>query len=243
VAHKGSHELSDAHPAIIPLNEWEAVQREAGTVRKATDNLLTGMVRCHGCGYSMGAGADGHGNRRYNCGRHHAHMRCPSPTTAPTGSLERIVTEAFLDHYGDIQVEGTDARTPAVTEAENALQRARSEYETWRDDAEMRSIVGDADYREGLVARKTAVTAAERLYGEAIRESNAGGLSVDPALWESLSRSEQRELMRSGVDAIVLRRAASSHALLADRVEIVWAGELEHDGSPAGIAAAIRSRP
>jgi len=242
VAHKGSHELTDAHPAIIPPSEWEAVQRERGQSPVRGDNLLSGLVRCRGCGYSMGAQSS-QGSHRFNCGRHHAHMRCPSPTTAPASKLQQMVTDAFLARYGKMRMQGGSASNPAVASTEAVLQCARVEYQTWRDDAEMRTILGDSDYRAGLVARKQAVTDAERAYGEAIRDTKADMLIVDEAVWRTLDTAERRELMRSGIDSVVLSRAASTHTPLVDRVEIVWAGELDHDGTASGIAAAVRERP
>ena len=243
VAHRGDHETPDAHPAIIPPNEWEAAQRERGPARQNGKSILGGMVRCAGCGYVMGASSSSHGGRRYNCNRHHAELRCQSPTTAPADALEQFVTDEFLARYGQGRVRGADATDPAVAETETALDRVRTEYAAWRDDAELRSAIGDADYRAGLIARKAVVSDAERAYGDAVRQSKTDALTVEPGAWKSLDVAERRELLHAGIDAIVARRAASTHTPLSDRVEIVWAGELNHDGTPRGIAAAVRGRP
>jgi DNA invertase Pin-like site-specific DNA recombinase len=243
VAHKGAHELAGAHPAIIPPSEWEAAQRERGPAASNGHSPLAGLVRCAGCGYIMGASNNGRGLRRYNCNRHHAEMRCPSPTTAPAETLEQLVVDEFLARYGAVQMKGANAASPIVAETEGALARARAEYEAWRDDVEMRNEIGDADYRAGLLARKQSVTAAERAYGDAIRQTKSDMLSVSEDIWSALDTAERRELMREGIEAIVLCRASSTHTPLTDRVEIVWSGELDHDGTRSGIAGAIRERP
>jgi DNA invertase Pin-like site-specific DNA recombinase len=244
VAHRGEHETPNAHEAIIGPADWEAAQTERRVSGAANGtSLLTGLVRCAGCGYVMGAGSSRHGGRRYNCNRHHAEMRCPSPTTASANSVEQLVSDEFLTRYGSMQVQGATTEDPHIADAEAALEAARSEYDTWRDDAEMRAAIGDEDYRTGLLARKQCVTHAERAYGDAIRQGKSNDLTVSRDVWASLTLIERRELLRAGIDAVVVRRAGSTHTPLADRVEFVWTGELDHDGSRPGIAAAVRKRP
>jgi hypothetical protein len=243
VASWGSYETEGAHPAIVSPSDWGAVQREPTTPPQNGNSLLGGLVRCAGCGYVMGAGDNGRGARRYNCTRHHTEMRCPSPTTAPADRLEELVTDEFLAHYGRTGMRGATHVDPHVSESEGVLEARRAEYAAWRDDTTMRVELGNADYRAGLLARKQAVGRAERAYGDAIRQAKSDGLSVTEDLWSTLTVLERRELMRAGIDAIVLHRAASTHTPLMDRVELLWAGELEHDGSRAGIAAAVRGRP
>ena len=242
-ASRGEYALADAHKAIVPRHEWEAVQQERARTVRNGDSLLAGLVRCAGCGFIMGAGSNGRGQRRYNCSRHHAEMRCPSPTTAPADAVERVVTDEFLARYGSVSVQGARSTDPAIGDAEKALERARAEYSTWRDDVNLRGVIGEEDYRAGLIARKRAVTAAERVFDDAVRQSNSGTLAVSNDVWTTLNVAERRELLRAGIDAVVLSRAGSTRTRLADRVELVWAGELENDGSRSGIAASVRGRP
>jgi hypothetical protein len=76
-----------------------------------------------------------------------------------------------------------------------------------------------------------------------VRTAKSSTLSVSENIWVALDQRERHELVRSGLDAVVLRRADSTRTPLADRVEIIWAGELEHDGTRSGLAAAVRGRP
>jgi hypothetical protein len=242
-ASRGEYVQQNAHEAIVDRETWEAAQMERAKSHHNGDSLLAGLVRCAGCGYVMGASTNGRGIRRYNCNRHHAELRCPSPTTAPANPLEQLITDDFLARYGNVNVQGASSTDPLVFECESMLDQARAEYAYWRDDAEMRHAIGDEDYRSGLIARKRAVTEAERAYGEAVRASRSSSLSITESVWTALDKRERRELLRAGIDAVVLHRASSTHTPLADRVELVFAGELEHDGTRSGVAAAIRNRP
>ena len=242
-ASRGSYVQADAHEAIVSRSEWEAGQTERAPAPARGDSLLSGLVRCAGCGYVMGAGSNGRGMRRYNCNRQHGELRCPSPTTAPAAGVEGLVVDAFLSRYASVSVQAASSADPVVSSAELVLGRAGSEYERWRDDVEMRAALGDDDYRAGLIARKHAVIDAERALEDAVRAARSSALSVSGDAWAMLDTSERRELLRAGVDAVVLRRASSTSTPLLDRVDLLWPGELDHDGTRSGIAAAVRGRP
>jgi DNA invertase Pin-like site-specific DNA recombinase len=240
-AKRGDLVNEDAHEAIVTKAEWQQVQTETRHIKRGEKKLLVGLVRCAGCGYVMGASSSA--GKRWNCNRHHAELQCPSPTTAPVEGVEDIVSAAFLSRYGAVAVAGAQTVDPAVATAQTAAQRLSAEYATWRDDAEMRELIGDADYRAGLISRKRASDAADDELREAIRHSQADSLTVDPNIWASLDVADRRELVAAGVDAVVIHRAGSTHTPLAERVSVVWAGELDHDGSRRGIAGAVRNRP
>jgi site-specific DNA recombinase len=241
VASRGEYETEGAHEAIIEPHDWLAAQTERGESRERTTSLLAGLVRCAGCGYVMGAGSSLHGGRRYHCNRHHAEIDCPSPTTAPADALERLVSDEFLARYGDVRVQGADA-DPRVAECEVLLERTRARYESFRRDHEARDIMGLADWRADLADYRREVDDAERAHADAVRETATTALTVDGDVWATLDVAERGELMTAGLDAVVLSRAGSTHTPLRERVTILWAGQLEHDGSRSGIAASVRER-
>lgn len=223
-ARYGEHVQPDAHPFIVSVDEWERAQPARGEWRSGGKSMLGGMVRCAGCGYLMGAGSSGSSiGRRYNCNRHHATGQCPSPTTASAERLEQFVTLAFLERYAD---EGAQGAPSATVEAPaQRVEALRSEYVTWRDDVTMRVALGDADYRSGLIARKEALDIAAAEYEDAVRDARAATLTVDRAVWSSSTLAERRELLHAGIEAVVMRRAASTRTPLSERVEIRWAGD------------------
>lgn len=240
-AHKGAHELTDAHPAIIPPADWHAAQRDARPPTQNGRYLLSGIARCGTCGYALIGGNDGAG-LRYRCATHHAAFKCPAPVSTQADRLEALVADAFLERYGTIQLQPGDARAPEVAATEDALTTARARYEAFRSDHEARDIMGDEDWRADLRKYKQAVTDAERAHADTLRASEARTLSISGDLWDALTGRERREIMRDGLDAVVVRRAKSTRGPLAERVELIWAGELKHDGTGSGIAAAIRDR-
>jgi DNA invertase Pin-like site-specific DNA recombinase len=242
-ASRGEYVLDGAHDAIVTRGQWDAAQTERAPAKQNGKSLLVGLVRCKGCGYVMGAGSSTHGGRRYNCNRHHAELRCPSPTTAPADKLEQLVEGAFLNHYGHVKVQGARRSNPAVAETEKAMEQASAVYARWRDNGELQAEIGDEEHTAGLIARKRDWEEKRRAHADAVRKAGANDLSIDPSVYPTLSLRERRELMKAGIDAVVLHRASSTHTPLVDRLEVLFTNELDHDGSRGGIAAAVRERP
>jgi hypothetical protein len=158
-------------------------------------------------------------------------------------NLDALVLPAFLSRYADVSVEGGAMVTDAVQMAQAAADAALEEFKRWRDDTEMRSTIGDADYRAGLTARKHGMDAVNKALRDAIRGSQTDDIAVSPDIWESLDLAERRELLAAGIECVVIHRATGTHQPLTERIEIIWPGELDHDGSRVGIAAAVRNRP
>lgn len=230
-ARYGSHVLTEAHPRLVADDVWERAQPEATADTRGWrgQTLLAGLVRCAGCGYVMGCSNTGKWGRRYNCGRHHATGACPAPTTGPAERLEALVEAAFLERYGDKKFIGAGNDDPAVGGAREARDRAQRELIAWRDDVEMREVLGDEDYRAGLLVRKRALDDATTTHELALRNANASTLHVDEHLWHDMDIPDRRFLLRKGIDAVVLRRASSTAHPLPERVDILWTGEAPDD--------------
>ncbi len=238
-AYYGEHVTVGAHEPLVSAQTWQAAQTPRGHAHARGKSMLTGLVRCAGCGYIMGAGSS-RGGRRYNCNRHHGGGRCPSPTSVGAEKLEDHVVAAFLELYCDTEVRAA-AANPRLTALEGALTVARHELQTWRDDTELRRTIGDEHYRAGLLARHEAVVGAEHAHGVAVRAVSAETLSIDASAWGDLSIPERRALLALGIDDVLLSRAASTHAPLVERCVIRWAGEGSTDGLPRqGVAGVVR---
>jgi DNA invertase Pin-like site-specific DNA recombinase len=195
-ASKGDLVCEDAHEAIVSKTDWQQAQTERAQPKRTNQSLLVGLTRCAGCGYVMGASDNGRGMRRYNCNRHHAEIECPSPTTAGAEALEALLTARFLDRYGALEMTGI-ALCEAQASSQDVLQAAKAEFARWRDDAGMREIIGDSDYRDGLKARKLAVKDAERAHQDAMRQSQSALINVSSDIWSSLKLAERRELLKA----------------------------------------------
>lgn len=229
----GPNITPDAHQPLVDESTWKAAQSTPAAGWKHTDHLLTGLLRCAGCGYLMGAGSGG-GGRRYSCGRVTGSGHCPSPTAAMAPRLEQFVVAAFLKRYGGPSGAGVEhaATNPELQALSRAVDDALRELETWRDDTAMRAVVGDAHYRAGMIARHRALDVAERAHARVTREESASTLRVDASLWDDLSSVEKRELLRAGVDDVLLSRAASTSTPIADRCVVRFIGEREPSDLP-----------
>ncbi len=217
-----------AHEALVTPELFAAAQRPASPSNAVFgDALLTGLVRCAGCGYVMGSGTSKQ-VRRYSCNRHHGGGDCPAPTAATAHLVESHATAAFLGRYGDVRARGA-ATGREVAAAERAMQRRREEFAWWRDSADVRDTVGTADYLAGLASRRAAMDDAERAHAVTVRKNGAQDLVVDLAAWAAMTTPERRALMHAGIDAIWLRRAASTHAPIASRCDVVFVGDERGD--------------
>ena len=231
-ARYGEHVHPGAHEALVSEQDWKAAQpskREPRT-RHGGGSLLAGLVRCGGCGYVMGASSSRSG-RRYNCGRQHGTGTCPEPTTAQAEQLEQLAEAAFLERHGAARVQQENTDDPAVAETRAELERAAAEFIAWRDDTAMREVLGAANYRAGLIARKQAHDTAEEAHEAAVRESEAAGLVVDRADYASWPVEQRRTLLGAALERVTVSRAASTRTPLVERVEFSWRGELDAEPS------------
>lgn len=237
--HYGSHVTIDAHEPLVDRATWEAAQTTRRKVSRDSPVLLGfGLLRCAGCGYAMGASLS-RGQRRYNCNRNHGGGRCPSPTSATAELVESFVVARFLERYGAARVQSARANA-ALVALEREVDAARFEFEVWRDDAEMRRMIGDSDYRAGMVARHARLESAVDAHAAAVRERGAERLAIDPAAWDGLTTPEQTQLLRAGIEHIALGRAVNTHAPIESRCVIAWVGDKpSHNGVVRGVASAI----
>jgi DNA invertase Pin-like site-specific DNA recombinase len=223
-ARRGRHVQENAHPALVDRETWQQAQRAPGVAHRGEGGLLSGLLRCAGCGYVMGRSSM-NGGVRYNCSRRTAAGECPEPTSVFAHNVEPHVTTLFLDRYGDVRLVGGETSDPAVSEAATVLEQRVREFEVWRDDVELRDALGAADYRAGLMARQGAVREAEAVHSRAVRESSAVRLAVPVSAWPELSVPEQRALLQAGIEEVWLRRAVDTHAPIGPRVVVRWVGE------------------
>lgn len=234
----GGHTTLNAHPAIVGKATWEAAQTARKTIpMRGEGQILNGLVRCAGCGYVMGASMT-NGHRRYNCNRNHGGGRCPSPTSCLAERLETFVVARFLERYGDVRV-GSATGTPELDALERAVERTLREFEMYRDDTGLRDMLGHDEWRGGLIVRKAELDAAREAHAVAVRESSAGRLVVDAAMWDDLTIPERRMLLSAGMDDVVLSRASGTHAPLDSRCVIRWAGEASDNGVRRSRASAL----
>lgn len=248
-AYKGEHVNLDAHPAIVGREVWEAAQPSEGPPPpRVGGGLLSGLVRCEACGYVMKRRKDGwelkgggrNERRRFCCGVTHTSGRCESPATASEHHIEPVVVEAFLERFGALAFEQADSGDAIVSATAAERDRLNEELRAMVVDVDLRGVLGDEAWREAIVARKQAAEAAERAHGDAVREQGASGMTVDASVWEIATPEERNALLRAGIDAVLVAPATSTRQPIAERMRIVWAGEMDWSTMPARAGRARR---
>jgi site-specific DNA recombinase len=207
----GDYLQAGAHEPLVGRALFEAAQhaKSASTPRDGKGGmLLSGLIRCAGCRYSLSA-ATTVGRYRCRCDR------CEAKASVQAVEVEPLVEAAFMARYADVeavQVEddlsGLEAR---VADAEAEL----SAYVQV-----MRAT--DAGYRAGYDARAADLDTAKRDLADAAAASPAPLSSVQlTEHWPGATVAERRELLASAIEAVFIRQGGRG----ADRVRIVWRGE------------------
>ena len=221
-ARKGDDNVNNAaHEPLVDAATWSAAQPSGhAKALRGDGTVLSGLIRCAGCGYVMGSQKTANG-RRYHCNRNHAKGRCPSPTTAPADAIEELVETLFLNrHTPTTKLAELD---PVEAAARNLVEAREAEFARWRDDADMRVLIGEDDYRTGLAARKVALDEAITAHERASRKATARALTVNAGEYLALPMLERRSWLQRALERVEVRRAVSTHQPLVERVELVWA--------------------
>ncbi|MGW0993344.1 recombinase family protein [Streptomyces sp. NPDC002520] len=138
-----------------------------GSTRGKASQLLTGLVKCAGCGGSMASTGES-----YRCARISAGAPCPKPAMVLIGKLDTFVAESFLARLDSGDPE--DELLGVVAKRWNALTRPRE----------------TAEAKEALDALKEAEAARERL----MRDRQAGLYERADLLFYELHDEVKRDL-------------------------------------------------
>lgn len=248
------HELvnADAHPAIITRELFDRVQarlRKAGTVRKETVDafLLTGILRCAGCGQTMvgsTVNGDGGGRPRYRCRRSHAFGTCERPANVMAADVDAYVTEALFNEAQGVAVEGGTS-TDVVDAARAHLDACESALVAWATDTAndvLRASAPDA-YAQGTDVRVAARDAAQTAFDNAKAAAGAHGALprnlVD--VWGEMSNAERRGWLSSFFAVVAVRAPSRPKAQEHVSTRVAW--WVAGDGSaPTGFAHLVGNR-
>ncbi len=217
-----------AHDPLVPRALWQAAQAARGVAISRSDvapALLSGLVRCAGCGYGMHRGTGRGPNHSvavsYRCRGGGSGGPCPDRGFAAAWQLDALVARAFLHRYEHLSSEAVgdtgelDAALAALAEAEDALR-------LFRDDPRIIGALGADAFAAGLQERARHVDDA-RTAAHAARQPLSG--MPDPetlrALWDTSAVETRRRLITAGVDCVVVfGRGTVSES----RIRLCWAG-------------------
>ena len=224
---------SEAHPAIVDEATWSAAQEAKGErpINGMGGALLAGILRCAGCGYAMKPDTmrarDGSKLRLYCCRTERSSGRCPAPASVLGRVVEPWVVERFFAGIRGMRAEGT-ALSHELGAAEAALARAEKELAAYLA-AVSADEVGVEAFGDGARQRREQADRAQDALDEARERAGFADLPLSADLeadWPDLDLVERRQLLRAGLDAVILKRGRVG---IAERAEVVWRGQ----GEPA----------
>lgn len=220
--HYGERVNADAHEGLTDLATWQRVQVEPGVQRRASTRfLLSGVLRCACCCYSMGGftyGGSKHDTPVYRCGSRT--RGCAEPPVITAARLEEFVIGLVQPRLDGLVVEGVSDAAGALVDIERDLAEAEQEVETYVLDIGARRRMGDTLWQLGLDARLHArdAKAAER---DATRATDR--LTAIAKLGASIERHELRDVLHGMIRHIFVRRQRGVPA--SERVLVIWSDD------------------
>jgi len=205
-----------AHTPLVAPELWRRAQmpaspRPAPRRSVGREFLLTGILRCATCGYSLAATTTSRGSRIYRCaGRHSGGTHQSWSVQADV--LEPEIERFFWDHLEDLAAEGRRPVGDDSQELREALAQAEAQYEQVKT-PEAQEAFGE-DYLSVVRERRSAVAQAEDALDRADRDRSE---EIEPAklvtlrqMWGELDPLDRRELIAARFDLIALRRDGES---------------------------------
>lgn len=210
---------ADAHEPIVARGTFEAAQHEAPADRRrrpAAAYPLSGVARCAACGERMvgcrgGRAPDGSGLRVYRCRASLARFkgqRCGAPTNVTADRLERYVIDqvaAALDQDPPV-VEVGEPATGDLVVIEAELARLEADLAAFAADTTARGLLGEATYHGAMSARVEAIAQARLALRKIVARAESREIVLDADELRSLAPQELGEVLRGGIDAIVVAR-------------------------------------
>jgi hypothetical protein len=183
------------------------------------------IARCSGCGRRMSASSQGRNAKPpvYVC-------QCADrPDRYSTVVVERLDAEAVAQFFAHLDA----FHVRAVDDAD--LEAARADVEARTGEVERLAQVVPQS-AAGIAAHQAALSDAERALADAedrLHQLSASLTESGPdvreleADWPSLTLEERREILRAGIDAVLIRRASSRTAKppVRERILVVFRGE------------------
>jgi DNA invertase Pin-like site-specific DNA recombinase len=226
-AYNGDHSTPNAHPALVDLKTWERATRSAGAKRSnATGgHLLTGLVRCSGCGYVMQPSTS-NGRRYYRCQKDaHAGGRCPAPVNVAADELEDVATAWWFERMAELAdvIAGESSVEEAADVVRHAERRLTAAVGLLAEARASGASAGEVRAYEAAVGNARAeVTDAERDRDSARRAAAASYLPANPrSEWDEADTAGRRHLLSSSAAAFVLRRGRRWREPVLNRVDVI----------------------
>lgn len=242
--------LENAWPAMVDRATWDRAQMVKGKrddTRQYQDRLFAGIARCANCRRTLKRTTNQNGTISYGC----VNRSCSARSSISALVLDNYVSSLIDDRLATLRFQATDADDGEYQALQNASKAAQRELEAWRDDTELRSALGEHDYRAGLLARAKARDQAEQMLNEYMQRTRSGldGVKLPDNATVSLSEltwPTRRKVAESYLHALFIRRSARRGPWAAQdaqqRIKVEWNDDRERSMLPTpqtGVLAPI----
>jgi DNA invertase Pin-like site-specific DNA recombinase len=235
VAFNGPHRHEGAHEPIVSPEVFAAANETKGTklLRPAAGYLLTGLVRCAGCGYAMTYKNEPHGLYLVCNPRQHSTGHCPKRASCPARPLEDLVWGAFEDYIGE------EAAQPHATNGHAAEARERVKAAKQRSSNAMGlyALVESNSERE-LAAEQVKAAGkelrdAEEELQDALQAARGSRLPARLTVQEAREAplEERRHWLSLLYRCVVVRKGVGYRESVVDRARVVGFDDAPFDGT------------
>jgi DNA invertase Pin-like site-specific DNA recombinase len=209
-------------PALVDERTWQLAQRDGERPRHdgslASQGILTGLIRCAGCGHVLTVTASGPPGARvasYTCRKRRASGTCPAPASAVVFKVDPLVEQELDERVSRDTLE--DALNE-LYDAQMAYSSAVRELDDFLAGALVTELGSDLYARE-VARRRERVRATGDRYRAALDAQDAMTLSDGSAL------DQRREIARQLIASVTLRKAERGRwDPVEERLQIVWKG-------------------
>jgi DNA invertase Pin-like site-specific DNA recombinase len=221
----GDHAQANAHDAIVSAALWRRAQNEPGERTPRGSYLLSGLVRCAGCGRRMRASSGGRGSKP-------AVFACVTPacavrySTVTVAGLDSEVVEQLFAHLDSYHLRAAD--DAEVKTAQDDVRERRGEVERLAAVVPSHPIAIESHQAALRDAERALIAAEDRLHDlSGTPTDGAPDVHLLRADWPDMSIAERREVVRGAVDAVLVRRSASraTRPPVSERIRVLFRGE------------------
>jgi hypothetical protein len=213
---------TEAHEPLTDPETWEKCQRASGVQRRPHSKfLLTSLVRCAHCRYSMGGFTYGGTGKTpvYRCHRAR-NGGCSEASVITAERLESHIRELVLDRLRGLELEAAGDGID-LGALDQALEEAEAELRTFSADLGARRVLGEAGWQEALALRASDRDAKRESRDLAYSQSQLLTVARDV---EDLDHDGLRDLLAGMIRTILVRRRPRG-AQVADRVLVIWSDD------------------
>jgi hypothetical protein len=200
---------TQAHEPIVDLATWIAAQHpRAARPRppRAGGYLLTGLLPCQSCGYTMQGTKTSRAKRVYRCIRRHAGGTCPHPTWAFADAVERAAQDEFWAITTNFQATAQPKDRIDLQELQMKFDEADRRLAQALE-PEVQDAAGD-DWARMIKQRRADRDKTAEALGQARAHHSESSPPIKTlkAEWPSLDATDKRQLLAARFDALVLSK-------------------------------------